>query len=151
VWGQLLHPAPNLAAALGCMAPLLAICAYGVAAADRDAGFGQLRDVFQQSLIPSLQRLPGWGLCLLALGAGLGEETLFRAFLQTATIGGIQGAAPGLDPAAAAAAGVAASSLAFGALHALTPVYFLFATTASALFGELRGCPTDPAGTHEQR
>lgn len=75
------------------------------------------------------------GLCLLSLGAGVGEETLFRAFLQTAAIGSIQGAAPALAPAAATAAGVAVTSLGFAALHALTPTYFAFAFGASILFG----------------
>ena len=74
------------------------------------------------------------GLCLLAFGAGVGEETLFRAFMQSACIEGIAGAAPALPHTAAAAAGLAATSLVFGALHALTPTYFYFATAAGALF-----------------
>ena len=109
---------------------------------------------------------PAQGLGLLALGAGVGEETLFRAFLQAALCGGIADAAPALPPTAATAAGLAASSVVFGYLHALTPTYFLFATGAGALFGEcaaadslsliqeapgcrrrrrcLTGCPLDP-------
>ncbi len=76
------------------------------------------------------------GLGLLALGAGVGEETLFRAFMQAALCGGIAGAAPGLPEAATRAAGIAVASVIFGWLHALTPTYFFFATGAGALFGE---------------
>lgn len=74
------------------------------------------------------------GLCLLALGAGVGEETLFRAFLQPAVIEGIAGTAPVLPDAAATAAGLAGTAVVFGALHAITPLYFWFATAAGLLF-----------------
>jgi hypothetical protein len=80
--------------------------------------------------------VPPQGVCLLALGAGVGEETLFRGFLQSYAVDGIQAAAPNLTPAAVTGAGIAATSLVFGALHALTPTYFWFATVGSGLFGE---------------
>jgi uncharacterized protein len=64
----------------------------------------------------------------------VGEETLFRAFLQAAAIQGLE---PALPASAAAVAGVAGTSLVFGALHALTPTYFIYATAAGALLG---GC-----------
>lgn len=76
------------------------------------------------------------GLGLLALGAGVGEETLFRAFMQEALCGGLADAAPSLPTGVTTAAGVAVASLVFGWLHALTPTYLLFATGAGALFGE---------------
>lgn len=77
------------------------------------------------------------GLWLLALGAGVGEETLFRAFLQTAAANGLADALPAAPAGAATAAALVGSSVVFGALHALTPLYFVFATAAGALFGEL--------------
>ena len=73
----------------------------------------------------------------MALGAGVGEEAAFRALLQTATISAVAASGWGthLGQAASAAAGVAATSVAFGALHALTPTYFWFAAFSGALFG----------------
>lgn len=88
--------------------------------------------------LPALQ-----GLGLLALGAGVGEEVLFRGFVQAAADSGLAGALPALPPAAATAAALAGTSVAFGALHALTPLYFAFATAAGALFGE--GAPRSEA------
>ncbi|KAI7837463.1 hypothetical protein COHA_008721 [Chlorella ohadii] len=152
VSGQLLHSLDSLnsGAALAYMLPLLAACYAGVAFADRLEGFSQLRSTFKAALIPQLRILPFWGLGLLALGAGVGEETLFRAFMQAALCGGIAGAAPGLPEAATTAAGIAVASVIFGWLHALTPTYFFFATGAGALFGVeyvLYGLPT-AAATH---
>lgn len=74
---------------------------------------------------------PVQGLGLLALGAGVGEETLFRGFLQSAAIQGLAGVLPAEF---ATACGLAAASVVFGALHALTPSYFLFATAAGFVF-----------------
>jgi len=95
------------------------------------------RPIFSLAPLPP-PHSPVWrrGLGLLALGAGVGEETLFRAFMQAALCGGIAGAAPGLPEAATRAAGIAVASVIFGWLHALTPTYFFFATGAGALFGE---------------
>ena len=66
VSGQLLHSGPNLPAALAFMLPLLAACYYGVSAADQLEGFGTMRKMFKQTLIPQMQNLPGWvgGCCL---------------------------------------------------------------------------------------
>ncbi len=76
------------------------------------------------------------GIALLALGAGVGEETFFRGFLQTATVSSLADWGSGvLSQQAATVLGVAAVSLFFGALHAATRLYFVFATVAGALFG----------------
>ena len=96
---------------------------------------------------PTLPRSQGLG--VLALGAGVGEETLFRAFLQSQTVAALASAQPSLAPATATALGVGASSLVFGALHALTPSYFVYATVGGAVLGEqtpaLLGRPARPA------
>lgn len=68
---------------------------------------------------------------MLALGAGVGEETLFRGFLQSAAIQGLAGALPA---ELATGFGLAAVSVVFGLLHALTPSYFLFASAAGFVF-----------------
>jgi hypothetical protein len=57
---QLLHTAPNLPAALAYMLPLLGGCYWAVSAADEVEGFGAIRGLFKQTLIPQLQSLPGW-------------------------------------------------------------------------------------------
>lgn len=73
---------------------------------------------------------------MLCVGAGVGEETFFRGWMQTALIATCsQGGALGLTPDSATVAGLVATSLVFGALHALTPVYFIFATLAGFIFG----------------
>lgn len=63
---------------------------------------------------------------LLGVAAGLGEEMLFRGVLQS-ELGNRFG-----DIAA-----LTSSSVIFGALHAVTPLYALLASLASLYFGEL--------------
>ena len=134
--GQLLHGGLNVPAALAFMLPLMAAGYAGVAGADSNAAFGEMRALFQTAIIPQLRAAPGGiaGLGLLALGAGVGEEVLFRAYLQAAAAGGI--AASGLPEAAATAVALAGTSVVFGTLHALTPLYLVYATLAGALMGE---------------
>lgn len=96
--------------------------------------FKELKQVYQRIFIPTLQDVPLWGLALLAIGAGVGEEAAFRAFLQTWLM---EKAAnfPAATPASAVATGLMTSSVIFGAAHALTPFYALYATCAGAIFG----------------
>lgn len=94
------------------------------------------------------RRLPTQGLGLLALGAGVGEETLFRGFLQSAAVSGLAGALPG---DAAVAAGLTAVAVVFGALHALTPSYFLFATAAGFVFVSASGSAAATSGASRKR
>ncbi len=70
---------------------------------------------------------PLQGLGLQALGVVVGEKTLFRGFLQSAATQGLAGVLPA---ECATACGLAAASVVFGALHAITPSYFVFATAA---------------------
>lgn len=72
---------------------------------------------------------------LLAAAAGLGEEAFFRGFLQTGAL--TLGERAGLTEPAAAIAAIAGVSLLFGAVHALTPFYFLLAAGMGAFFGIL--------------
>jgi membrane protease YdiL (CAAX protease family) len=65
---------------------------------------------------------------VLGVVAGFGEEMLFRGVLQYEL-------ASSLDFGSILAVG--ASSLVFGALHAVTPLYALLATLASVFFGLL--------------
>lgn len=83
-------------------------------------------------LIAPMKDLTWLELSTISLCAGVGEEILFRGWLQ----GWLMGP---LDQASASqmlvAVGVAA--LAFGAVHALTPLYFFLATLAGVYFGVL--------------
>ena len=66
----------------------------------------------------------------------MGEEAFFRGFLQNSVVASLGGLLPpGLGAGWATAAGVGATSVVFGALHALTPTYFVLATVAGVLFG----------------
>jgi uncharacterized protein len=66
------------------------------------------------------------GLAAVAIAAGAGEELLFRGALQ-----------PLAERWWGAAAGLAATSLLFGAVHAVTWTYFWFATAVGAYLGWL--------------
>lgn len=65
---------------------------------------------------------------VLGLAAGFGEEMLFRGILQYELVSRV-GASPALA--------IGASSILFGALHAVTPMYAALATLASIYFGYL--------------
>ena len=84
----------------------------------------EIKRLFEASIVPVLCALPPAGLALLAAGAGLGEEALFRGVLLPLASGSV-----------GAPVALGATSLLFGALHAATPLYFLWATAAGALFG----------------
>lgn len=96
--------------------------------------FKELKVIYQRTLIPQLQTIPLWGLAVMALGAGVGEEALFRGVLQP-WIAQLAAGAPGTSPVLAVGAGVVAASVLFGAAHSITASYFIFATTAGAIFG----------------
>jgi uncharacterized protein len=66
------------------------------------------------------------GLAAISIAAGVGEELLFRGALQ-----------PLAERWWGGAAGLAATSLLFGAVHAVTWTYFLFATAVGAYLGWL--------------
>lgn len=70
----------------------------------------------------------------LAAAAGIGEEALFRGLLQ-ADLSTRFGSMVAADVGVAAA--VAFTSVIFGALHAVTPLYAALATLASVYFGWL--------------
>src|SRR5262249_11763239 len=65
-------------------------------------------------------------LALVALAAGLGEEMLFRGFLQAYLVQGMP-----VWPA------IAIASVVFGVLHLITPTYAVLATLISLYLGWL--------------
>lgn len=78
----------------------------------------QIGPLFRPSTVPEL--------AIISALAGVGEELMFRGFLQSAFILWL-GAIPG----------VSAGALLFGALHMLTPTYGVLATIAGLYFGAL--------------
>jgi membrane protease YdiL (CAAX protease family) len=85
-----------------------------------------LRNQVEQ-LVGELFRGVSWlGLAAVAIAAGVGEELLFRGALQ-----------PLAERWWGAAAGLAVTSLLFGAVHAVTWTYFLFATAVGVYLGWL--------------
>jgi membrane protease YdiL (CAAX protease family) len=121
-------------ASLKYLAAMCVLLAMSTALAEIAPPFKEIKELFQRFLIPQIREIPPWGLALMALGAGVGEEALFRGWLQTWII---QQSAlvPGTSPELAVAAGVVVASVVFGAAHSVTPSYFVFATAAGALFG----------------
>lgn len=82
------------------------------------AEFDRIVERLEPALAPMLPSLNGWGMVVLALAAGIGEEILFRGALQPLI-------------------GLLAASLVFGALHALTLGFFVFATVFGLYLGWL--------------
>ena len=94
----------------------------------------ELRELVQAKLAPFFRGMPSWALFLIALGAGLGEEWLFRGF-------GIQGVGwllPDVwSPLMVQWTAILIIALIFGGLHALTPMYFLLTFVMGIYFGYL--------------
>jgi membrane protease YdiL (CAAX protease family) len=131
---QLLGPL-DFQSAAAFLLPLFGLFALSTALAEVLPAFAELKKLFQEQLVPQLRVIPVWGLAVMAVGAGVGEEALFRGVLQTWLQTWLTAALPLASADQAAAAGVAAASLVFGALHALNPAYFFFATAAGVVFG----------------
>lgn len=129
-----LFAAPPLLPALAFTAPLCLSLAAAMAAADAGVpSCVELKTFFSRSITPLITALPTPALALLAAAAGLGEEAMFRGALLP--LASAAAAAAGADAATSAALALAATSVLFGALHAVTPLYFAWATAAGALFG----------------
>lgn len=82
------------------------------------AGFEGIIERLEPALGPILGALGPAGILVIALAAGLGEEILFRGVLQPLL-------------------GIVLASVVFGALHALSLGYFLFATVFGLYLGWL--------------
>ena len=113
--------------------PLLASLAFAITQADKYEFLGEVRDIFKVGVLPALapQGLPG--VIALSLGAGVGEEAFFRGFLMPFADGGLTNL--GVDESISSYGVLTATSVFFGALHAITPAYFYWATGAGFLFG----------------
>jgi len=94
----------------------------------------ELRELVQTKLAPFFRGMPSWALFLIALGAGFGEEWLFRGF-------GIQGVGwllpDAWSPMVVQWTAILIVALVFGGLHALTPMYFFLTFAMGIYFGYL--------------
>ena len=92
----------------------------------------ELRELVQTKLAPFFRGMPSWALFLIALGAGFGEEWLFRGF-------GIQGVGwllpDAWSPVVVHCTAILIVALVFGGLHALTPLYFVLTFAMGIYFG----------------
>ena len=113
--------------------PLLASLAFAITQADKFEFLGEVRDIFKVGVLPSLAPLGLPGVVALSLGAGVGEEAFFRGFLMPFVDGGLTNL--GVPENLSSVGVLAGTSVFFGALHAITPAYFYWATGAGALFG----------------
>jgi len=134
VGGQLVSQL-DVPAAAAYLVPMLGLLAMNTFLEDKLPEFKEMAELFEEVMVPQLRSTPPWGLAVMALGAGVGEEALFRAVLQPWLIdAAAQLTGRGTD-LAAVVAGVTACAIIFGAAHALNAAYFVFATAAGAVFG----------------
>jgi membrane protease YdiL (CAAX protease family) len=89
-----------------------------------------LKQTVDDSILPLFAESELAALAILSLLAGIGEEMLFRGFLQTAIIDSLEGPT-------GIAVGIGVSSLVFGLCHAITRTYFFTATLIGVYFGLL--------------
>ena len=84
----------------------------------------KIRKILIDTLGPSLQKQNWADFFILAMLAGISEEILFRGIIQ-----------PWMELSWGMTAGLFASSLLFGFVHAVTPLYIVIATLMSIYLG----------------
>ncbi len=114
----------DIALALGVTAVLLPL--PFITARARSGPIAEVRQVIDEYLLPLFGKCTWDELLAISVLAGLGEEILFRGWLQTWL-------AESLGPLGA----LAAASVAFGMVHAVTRWYAVMATVIGALLGAL--------------
>ena len=114
--------------------PLLLSLAIILLVDERVEFVKEVKEVMVDGVIPNVSPTGANGILMLSLGAGIGEEALFRGFLMPLLSNGIlERGLGGTEVATYASLGV--TSVIFGALHAITPAYQIWATLAGFLFG----------------
>ena len=84
----------------------------------------QIRQILIDTLGPSLHRYQWADLFILAVIAGVSEEILFRGVIQ-----------PWMENLWGMTAGLIASNILFGLVHAITPLYAILATSVGIYLG----------------
>jgi membrane protease YdiL (CAAX protease family) len=92
----------------------------------RAGPFARLRQQVDEIIVPLFAKCDDGHLLLISILAGLGEETLFRGLMQPAI-------AAALGPLSA----VIVTSVIFGMLHLITPLYALLGALIGAYWGWL--------------
>lgn len=129
---QFLHTPIKLESTLPYMGVMAGLFVISTLLSEVLPSFKELKTLYQRTLIPQLKLIPLFGLALMAAGAGIGEEALFRGVLQNWVMEQV-----GTTYLAdfSVVLGVLASSFAFGLAHAITASYFIFAFAAGIVFG----------------
>lgn len=122
----------NADAAALWMVPLLASLTVAVTQADKVEFLREVKVMLKEGVLPSVAPLGALGILALSVGAGIGEEAMFRGFLMPWV--DLRLESFGLNGDVSALGALATTSLFFGALHAITPAYAIWATWASVLF-----------------
>ncbi|MFP4232147.1 MAG: CPBP family intramembrane glutamic endopeptidase, partial [Spirochaetaceae bacterium] len=118
--------APAREAFIGILASVPAAAVFFLALRSKRPGLARIRRILNRHIVPYARELSLWQLALLSLIAGLGEELLFRGFLQSLLTGAV-----GL-PAA-----VLLTAVAFGLVHRITTLYAVYAGVLGAYLGVL--------------
>ncbi len=90
----------------------------------RIASVQQVRQILMDTLGPSLHKYNWADLFILAAIAGVSEEILFRGVIQ-----------PWMENSWGMTAGLIASNILFGLVHAVTPLYAVLATSVGIYLG----------------
>lgn len=96
------------------------------------SGVQEVSRLTKDRLLAPMRNLTTLELLAISVCAGLGEELLFRGFLQGWLIGSLEDATT-----PTIVFGIAVAALAFGLVHALTPTYFVLASVVGAYLGYL--------------
>ncbi len=135
ITGQLLGKYPlSWAVAFGLFATIPMLLSIVLTAMVPWRPLVELRELVQTKLAPLFRGMPSWALFLIAMGAGFGEEWLFRGF-------GVQGVGwllrDAWSPEMVQWTAILIVALVFGGLHALTPMYFFLTFVMGIYFGYL--------------
>jgi len=99
----------------------------------RWSGIAEIRGVVRKILVPLFQNFSLWQLFFVALFAGLGEEILFRGFVQ----GGLEILLNYFNLPAASIVSLFITSMLFGVMHPITRTYALLCMLAGLYLGGL--------------
>jgi len=107
--------------------PMVAYFVFSLSPFGRNlAPFKRIYVLLRKILSSALIDMRAWQITALGMSAGIGEEFLFRGFLQ-----------PLAENWTSPLGAILVTGFIFGLLHALTPTYFILATAMSIYFGFL--------------
>lgn len=128
--GQWMAIAQGLVLGAAAAVPIL-IAVQGIERLDWEP-IRRLKDVENLPIVSSLLQLSTWELMAISMAAGVGEELLLRGWLLAWISGPLNLASP-----ASLLLALAASSIAFGLMHLITPTYAAIAAAVGLYLGGL--------------